>query len=384
MTLAKKITIISGSLFLALLFLWGIYKFAFEAKTQFAAPISTPTPTINPTETTKPEEKVYAISDGAVLSPTLTQDGQAIKYYTPDTGHVFQVDLNGANKKTLSDKTLFGLTNVLWSPDKSKVISNFFVDGKTSFSLFDYAENKAGQLPQNINDIAWLNDTRILYFYFNRETGMKNISIANPDGTDWKKITTIDKERIFFTPVPKTSLVSFWNFPDAYNESALNTSSLLGDENKQTITSGKFGADYLWSPDGSKVLMSYVNEKGGSQIQLGIANASGGEFKNLDIPTLVSKCVWSQDNQTIFYSLPGLIPATAVMPNDYFSKKLPTADSFWKFDLKTGKKTRLVELTDLKNLNISLDATKLFLDSSETILFFINRTDGKLYRLNIS
>jgi len=74
------------------------------------------------------------------------------------------------------------------------------------------------------------------------------------------------------------------------------------------------------------------------------------------------------------------IPENSILPNEYDSKKFTTTDTFWKVDIATGKKTRLIEL---KEMSDTFDAANLFLSSEETMLFFINRKDDKLYRIKL-
>jgi hypothetical protein len=179
--------------------------------------------------------------------------------------------------------------------------------------------------------------------------------------------------------VPQTSLIAFWNEADAYTPTTLQTVPIFGGEVK-TIFKDKFGTDYLWSPDGSRLLISHLNERQGKTFQLAIANEQGGEYQALQIPTFISKCVWSDDGKYVYYALPLSIPENAILPNDYMAKKFNTTDTFWKLDVKSGKKTRLIEP---KEINGNYDATDLFLAKNNTILFFINRLDNKLYRLDL-
>ncbi len=95
---------------------------------------------------------------------------------------------------------------------------------------------------------------------------------------------------------------------------------------------------------------------------------------------LVSKVVWSRDNQTLFYALPNAFAESDVLPNDYFSRPIHTKDTFWKLNTTTGKNERLIPL---ENLHEALDATDLFLSEDESTLFFTDRVSGKLYHLSL-
>lgn len=378
MSLSKKFFIGSSALLAFFLIFWGIYSFSFK---KAAAP-QTPPAQEQPETSTAPKtssSKITAISDEAVLAPVLTPEKTAIKYYSKNDGRVYQISLDGASKKTINTKELPGLASAVWSPDTSKVITRFEANGKNKFFYYDYAKGQGVQLKDNLDTASWQNDNKIIYKYFDPKNKERTLNISDPDGSNWNKITDVSFRNLSLSPVPKTGLVSFWNSPDAFFETAFLSTPIIGGE-KKTLFSGKFGADYLWSPDGSSVLISSSQEKASSKAQLAVANDRGGEYKNLDIPTFVSKAVWSRDNKTVYYALPGNIPATAILPNDYADKKFISADTFWKINTITGEKSRIV---DLDKINGQYDASNLFLNSDESLLFFINRADGKLYKIDL-
>jgi len=67
------------------------------------------------------------------------------------------------------------------------------------------------------------------------------------------------------------------------------------------------------------------------------------------------------------------------LPNDWQEGKISTVDTFWKIDVGSGKKERLV---DPEKISGSFDAINLFLSPDAKTLFFTNKADGKLYKLN--
>lgn len=374
MPLSKKIFISSFSVFILLLLFWGVYFFAFkeDAKQQKSPLVQSDSTEI---EVIQKKPKLLAISEETVLSPTLIKDQSAIKYYSKENGLVYRVEFDGSRKIALTEKELPGLRGVSWSPDQNKVITN----KNGLFFFYDYDERANHPLKDNLDTVVWQSNEKILYKYYNASTGKRSLNIANPDGSSWNELTSLDFKNTSIRPIPMTGLISFWNQGNGFEETSLRTIPALGGEEK-TVFSGKFGADYLWSPDGSQLLISHVTERSSSNIQLAFTNAKGGEYKNLNVSTFVSKCVWSKNENSVFYALPGMIPSSVVLPNDYIAHKFETADTFWKIDLDTGKTTRLVELDDLSKVP-PVDAVDLFLTEDESFLFFTNRTDGKLYRL---
>jgi hypothetical protein len=384
----KKTFVISSILLFIILVFLGIYNFVFKknspsldiSKDTNSASVPENKPAPDSEKTEKPKGKIYSISQEAVVAPALDKTQDRIIYYTQGIGNVYEIYLDGSSKRTLSSKNLPDLKNVSWSPEKDQVLSMFRRDSKTYFSFYDYVAKSGKELNGNITAVAWSNlGDKIFYAYSDTKTKQQSFNISNPDGSDWKRLADAFYGNIEISPIPQTSFASFWNSPNGFEETSLRTISITGGEAK-TIFSGRFGADFLWSPNGSRALVSSSETKGGSKIMLATINVNGGEYQNLNIPTLASKCVWSSNNKTIFYALPGFIPDGSVMPNDYQDKKVTTKDTFWKADVTTGKKERIIELDDLKS---GFDATDLFLSAEENILFFTNRLDGKLYRIDL-
>lgn len=385
MNLAKKVFLVSTLLLVFVLLLWGVYVLSFK-KTNAPAASENPLESLAkkeegvPADTKKnAPQAIVSISDEAAIAPTLSADGHSVKYYSQETGLAYQTDLDGQNKKVLSNKELAGLENIFWSPDKNKVISQLKKESGSTFFYYNYSDNSGVKLKDNLDDAVWQNDNKILYKFYDPKTRERTLNIADPDGANWKKIADLKDKSVSIAPIPKSGLISFWNKPDAYAETALQSISVLSSEQK-TIFKDKFGTDYLWNGDGGNLLVSHSDAKGGTKMQLALINARGGEYKNLNIPTFVSKCVWSADHKTVYYALPSGIPDSAVLPNDYQDRKFNTADTFWKVDVESGEKKRLVNLDKITE---KFDASSLFLNNDESALFFINRIDGKLNRLNL-
>jgi hypothetical protein len=389
MSISKKIFIISSVLLAAVLFFMGIYNLSFKEKntssnlTPKSETASNAQNVLDKAKETlglKNKDKIYLLADRAILSPAVTDDGEKISYYDRSNGSVYKIYLNGDGEEQVENNNFSGLGNIFWSSDQSKVISSFNNNGKTEYSYYDYKTNKATKLSAGISEIAWNNlGDGIAYSFSDSKTGKKTLNIANPDGTNWKKISDVPNKNIIIAPIPQSAFISFWNSPNAFEETALNIVGTVGG-NLRKIFSGRFGADYLWSPNGARALVSSSDSKGGSKINLAVINSNGGEYQNLNIPTFASKCVWAKDNKTIYYALPSISAAGLVLPNDYQNKKIITQDTFWKMDVTTGKAERIVDPQDIKS---SYDASDLFLSPSEDVLFFINRTDGKLYGINL-
>jgi len=386
MSTAKKVFLISASLLTVILLLWGVYFLSFRnsgGKTNSSLAETPKEAASLPSSSLgdKPAAQITAVSDDQVLAPVLSANDAIIKYYSKESGKTYQIGIDGKNKSVISGKELPGLKDVLWSPDKTRAISKFSEsDGSSKFFLYDYQKGSGVPLKSNIDSIAWKNNDQIFYKYYDPSSKERSLNVSSPDGTNWNKIAAISLKDVVIATIPQTSLVSFWNKPNAYEKTSFVSVSIVG-ENSKTLFQEKFGADYLWNDDGTRVLMSHTDDADKSKIHLAVINSQGGEYKNLEIPTLAAKCAWSVDNQTVYYVLPGSIPDNSVMPDDYMAGKFTTADTFWKVNTKTGEKTRLVELDKIPG---RFDAVSLFLNTDENKLFFVNKIDGKLYRVDLN
>jgi len=378
--MVKNLFIISSIILAVVLVFFGIYNFAFNDIDKLKeAELLEDGKEKSKTVISENYEKITAISEEPVIGVTLDSDGRKIIFYDKRNGNVIEISFDGTVKKLIFENNLNNLMNVLWSPDKNFVISSFGNDIKKKFYLYSYITRKSIELREDMDQIVWDNQgEKIIYKYFNEENGERSLNIADPNGRNWEQLVPLsDKfKKIDFAHVPQTLFVSFWNYPNYLEETSLNRISLL-EGNKEEVLKGRFGANYSWSPNGRKILISSVDNEG-NNLRLEVGDIDNAEYKDLGMPTLVDKCVWSDDGENIFCAMPSNIPNDSRMPNDYQDNKLFTKDTFWKISIASGKKERIVELEELRG---EYDAYNLLLSPKEDILFFINKYDDKLYRI---
>ena len=374
-------------LFITLLF-WGIYNISFKK----VAPTKNTLPVLNSSETNLvsqnslkkpqvPDKKISPLSKEQVISPIISPNENSIYYYSI-SGELKEIDFFGNNLKKTNTKDIFGLINALWSPDKTGVILKSKKDTTSSYFLFfNINNNQLITLDKNINAVSWqAASSKIIYKYFNPIIKKSTLNVSDADGKNWKKIIDLPHDKISFFQIPRSGLISFWNNGDANYSTTLQIISLIGEDNK-IIYQGNFGADYLWDNSGNHCLISQTETKNGTTIQLGVIDYKGENYVNLGLPTFVSKCAWSKDNKTIFCALPGNIPNNSILPNDYKNGKFTTIDTFWKIDTVTGEKKRLLETKDMPDS--TFDVSQIFLNTDESLLFFVNKIDQKLYKITL-
>jgi Tol biopolymer transport system component len=382
----KKVFYVSLFLFVLTLLFLGVYNFSFvknpsnpvvdQAK-KTAAKVKDAADLIK--QTTEDAVLVKEVSSEPAVGAGIVSEN-ALAYFS-ESGALKTVTLGGGAEEAVMDNLPGKPLRAIWSPAGGKALVLLEKDGTSRWYFVDVSAKSVVPLKLEISSPTWTSlGDRIFYLYTDAVTRKTVLNSAKPDGSDWKAFVPVASKDFYLAAIPKSASVSFWSRPNAFEETTLSSFTTTGSSVKK-LFSGKFGADYLWSPNGDKVLVSSVSSKGGDAIALGTANANGGEFHTLQAPTFVSKAAWSDDGKTLYYALPLGMPSGSVLPNDYLGKPIHTTDFFWKMDIETGKSDRIIDNGAMEGKDF--DSIDLFLSPDEKYLFFTNRNDGRLYRIEM-
>jgi hypothetical protein len=381
----KKLFIFSVSFFLLVLAFLGVYNFAFKHNTL--------DPVADPKKKAESEKKKESESAEASLSRSVafqqiigesvfapSAGERSIFYYSKRDGALKEATFDG-KEITIRVPNISGeVSRVVWSPTKLQALVFIKGDGGGLWHLADLRNQTIVPLRSDMSRLTWTSlGDRIFYQFTDATTGERSLNIASPDGSNWRKMADLGKEDHFITAIPQSSLVAFWPKTDGTRESSLEIMTINGDS-RHTIITGRFGADFLWSPDNQHILVQSTNTAGGNAPALGLTDEDGVGYHNLFAPTFITKSAWSKDSETVYYSLPSAFPSDAVIPNDYYGRPIYTSDTFWKMNIRTGKKERLVPLDEMTD---GYDAADVFLSPVETDLYFTDRKTGKLYRVTL-
>lgn len=329
----------------------------------------------SPTATITPA-KIKLLSQEPVLNAII--DNNTVKYYSALNGNVFRSGFDGSGTTIVSSDILPNLINVIWSPiDKTKIIAFFEEENQIKKFFYDFKNNQSKQLDENIRYVNWsLSENKIVYQYYNSQSGFNNISIANPDGSGWKNIfETRIKDLII--EWPSANVLVLRTKPSGIAQSIAYTIDTSG-KNFKKIIDNTYGLTTLWSPKGDKILYSETNGQG-QGLKLKLMNIADQTTRQLDFATLPEKCVWAKDNINIFCAVPKVIADKAILPDDYYKDFIEFSDNFYKINLNTGQKTLLLE----PDASTALNTSKLLLNENEQYLIFVNKKDGALYSLKL-
>lgn len=380
----KKLFIFSGSFFLLVLAFLGVYNFAF--KHNDANPIADP---VEKAEADKKREAELAKTETRsvafvqVLGENIAYPAvgeNSIFYYSKRDNALKEAGLDGKDITVRLPKIPGEPSRIVWSPTKFQALLLLKNDAGGLWHLADLRNQTVIPLQTGISRLAWtaLGD-RILYQMTDPGTGDRSINIAFPDGSNWNKLVDIGKDDHFISAIPRSSLIAFWPRTDGSREGALQTVTINGEDRK-TIIAPRLGADFLWSPDNRRILVQSTHTTNKNVSVLGLTDDAGAGYRDLLAPTFTFKTTWSKDGETIYYALPSAFPSDALVPNDYFAKPIYSADTFWKMNIRTGKKERLVPLEEMTE---GYDVSDIFLAPDETDLYFVDRKTSRLYRITL-
>lgn len=377
----KKIFVTSLGFFLVVLFLWGLYFLTFsktESLPNQTQPDNKSDLDLGNEGSVAKTGSMESITDTPIISPVISPSG-AIRYFEKNTGYAWEINPETKEKKLLVEKKTAAMLAAAWSSDTSTALIKTQSSAGSRFWYSHMLADQAIALKPGMRYAVWDSISEKILYTFTDSSSKTSINVSDPAGNNWRTLAAITSDRFVLSAIPRSSYVSFWEPAQNTRMSELFTLNIAGGEAKK-IYSGKYGADYLWSPDGEHVLVSFAPEKSGSKILLGVMNKFGGQFNTLNTPTLVSKCAWKKDGIYVICALPTSIPQSAIMPDDYMNGNVQTTDTFWTINTQTGESKRSVEL---KSIASSFDASQLFLSPNEDVLYFVNKKDGLLYKTRL-
>ena len=315
-------------------------------------------------------EKGRLIIDDEVSFSTLSLDKERHYYFSRAEEGIMESSLEGRDIEEIFKSRFECINDILWSFQKDKVI----LSTDQGFYFLDLKTNQISPLSGNITNIIWSSDgTKIAYQYLDRLAGYNNISISNPDGSDWYKLINVKSEG------PSSQVVlSIWS-PDSnylyFTSESFDVSG--GNFKRVNLDTGQIEdlsdwenvAGILYSPDGSKILYVTLdyNEKYQIVPNVRVMKADSTDKKDTGIDAYLHKCIWKKDSKTIICALSEDI------------NNMTSNDILIELDLETGQKKQLTAIEEGQPINVK----DLILSQDEKTLFFKNNIDGKLYSLEI-
>lgn len=319
-----------------------------------------------------PEQRLYRVTDFPVVSPTISKDEKKILFYKKYGGDLMSADLTGQNQEKVSNLTILGMVEAIWSPQKDRAAVFYLdIDQETLNGFLHIGTGTISVLPLNVRAFSWSPDGKF-FAYLLPERERSALVTANSSGRNQRTELHSSIADAFISWVAE-NLISFHTAPSGFSEGYLFLwNRQTGSFNK--IAGPLFGLMPLWSPDGSRVLISSTDRRG-SNLKLTILNSAGEGLFEATVQTLPEKCVWGSLKE-IYCAVPRILPESTVWPDDYLRGEINTSDRLVILDLERQT------VNEIFNEG-SFDMINLALTNAKDWLIWTDRKDGSLWSLKL-
>ena len=359
----------------------GFTVFAKERLKEMEIPVATPT-------TTPPAANIKKQTVKPTRPPT--EFKPALRYVDKATGNIYQTFADKIEERKFSSTLIPKVYDSYFGNHGESVIMRYLKSDNQTIETFigtlpkellggDTTENneiKGSFLPNNVKDISISPDTSKVFYLFDSGNDMIGIILNFLNN---KKTQILDS--------PFTEWLSFWPNSNTITLSTKPSAGIPGHmytmdsagKNLSKIFGNINGLTTLESPNGKLIL--YGGNNASNNLSLGVYHLDTRNSDVLGIKTLPEKCVWARGSDTVYCATPKSVDV-GLYPDTWYQGEVSFSDQLWKIDVKTGNGTMLADPVAIPG-GEEVDGVKLSLDESENYLFFINKKDSFLWKLEL-
>ncbi len=311
----------------------------------------------------------------------------AVRYAAKATGNIYQTFADKIEERKFSGTIIPKLYDSYFGNRGQSVVMRYLKADDRTIETFvgtlpkEYLgadpsannEIKGFFLPNDIKDISISPDISKMFYLFDSGDNMVGTTLSFLDN---KKVQVFDS--------PFTEWLSQWPNSNTITLTTKPSNSVPGhmyslDLIKKSLTKilGNInGLTTLGSPNGKLILY------GDNNLSLNVYHADSRNSDVLGVKTLPEKCVWGKTSDVIYCAAPKLLGLGAY-PDSWYQGEISFNDQFWKIDIKTENGTMILDPTTIVTRGEEIDGIKLALDEGENYLFFVNKKDSFLWRLEL-
>ncbi len=314
-----------------------------------------------------------SVSGATWIKNPSTNSGQGkVRYIERETGHVFEIDPDGQNKTRISNTTIPGIFEVVWSPSGERAVLKYLSQENLNMLSvrFTASSTQGIFLSPDIKDITFSpKGDRIAYVLASEEGS--SIITATPDNKSQRAILSnpLRDWRVYW---PEENNIYLVNAPSAFSDGFLYRLNLATGLSEKLL-GPKLGLEI--STNGRDVVLS-ESDRDNQTILSFLLNIGTRKIKTASLKIIPKKCAWSKlDKNELFCALPAPLPP-AVFPDDWYQGKISFSDILAKINTANLS----AEGFDLEG---GPDAVNPFLSGDENIFFYTDRRDGSLWKINL-
>lgn len=307
-------------------------------------------------------------ASGTPALTTTTVTDTEVRFIDRASGNIYRYMAHERSMTRLSNKTLPGIQEASWLSDGSIAYARFIGEGGVVATYVLPVSGDGGFFIEQGLVVAKSTPSDSLFTQLSSSTGSAG-SIARSDGTN---------ARTVFTSLLSSLLVH----PTSGNYFGHTKASAFLDGYAFQInsTSGAFtrilgplrGLSILPSPDGSRVLYSYVER---DTLRLAVFDVSTRTTTTLPVATMVEKCTWSHNSLSVYCGVPLALPSG--LPDFWYQGAVSFTDRLWRIDMQDRLATLIVDPRAIAD--VTIDAVAVHTDPEEDMLLFTDRHTGHLW-----
>ncbi len=329
-----------------------------------------------------------ATSPGSAVTPIVTttttktdfSTNKYIRYVDRGNGYVYEI-ANDATPIQISNITIPNIYEAFFADTGKKVFLRFLRDDQKTIATFavpipdanidgSRSQLSGSFLPDNIQSFAVSPDTKLLAMLAPNGAGGSVLTVADTNNRSRKDI---------MNNTFRDWLIS-WTNQDRVNVQTKAAGTVEGyfygilqaDVRLKKAVGGVLGLTASVSPKGGYVLYSESTQNG---FLTKVLNTNTQKTTTLAIRSLPEKCTWTSNEDLLCAVTPDL--PKAVYPDGWYAGLVHFNDSLVRINPNSGFLSTLYDGTQ------DFDAIMLQFDEENNQLYFINKNDSSLWRLNM-
>ncbi len=303
------------------------------------------------------------------------RNGTNLQFYNKNDGKFYTIDNNG-NMKTLSDTVFHDVTNVTWSPDKTRAILEYPDDSKI---IYDFNANKQITLPSHWQDFNFSPDGNgIVFKSMGTDPNNHWLAVTDGNGANARRIENIGSngDKVYPLWSPNNQMVAMYTEGIDFNRQNVYFVGLNNENFKSIVVDGR-GFQPKWDPDGNRLLYSTYSTdtdmKPNLWIETATGNNAGSDRQDLQIQTWANKCTFG-DTNTLYCAVPQNLPEGAGIFPELAQN---SQDQLYQINLQTGAKKEIATPDGSYNMS------DLIVSGDGSYLYFTDSSSDKLYKVKI-
>ena len=296
--------------------------------------------------------RLERLSTSSVLGPALSPDGRKVVYLERTSGQLMASDFSGKTNTPYQTTVLTGSDTLIWERDATTLLARQAYQGKLRWLYHRLDGTAAILLAENISSPVFSpTGNKLAYLYFDPASQTGNISLANPDGSNFSPLI----------PTRQDSLIIDWLDSDhlLFSKKVASEGIFILDTASPKLNrliEENNTSSWLVSPDSNNILYQQQPALGGGLVVFTMTTKTK---QVIGLNSQPEQCAWGINSDKLFCagSLTDGVAALFVI------------------DLKNKQIRQLSGSLEQAGISIY----KPFLTPTADYLIFINQLDNYLY-----